>query len=167
MRQKRRQGLLKRRHREGKTNYHKRLRAVSSAMPRLVVRKSLKNISAQLISYAPEGDRVVLSATTKELQKKYGWEGARRNTSAAYLTGYLLSIKARKANIKKAVFDIGMQSIVKGSILFGCLKGAIDGGMDIPHKESIFPSQERVEGKHLKQSLFHTIKGKIEADMKK
>src|SRR3989344_6410882 len=107
MKQRRRRGLLRRRHREGKTNYPKRMKLITSGLPRLVIRRSLKNITAQLIQYTPTGDKVLAASTTQELEKKYGWKAAKRNTPAAYLTGYLLGKKAQKQNIKKAVADTG------------------------------------------------------------
>ena len=74
---------------------------IASDIPRLVVRKSLKNISAQLIKYNPPGDKILITTTTKELQKNYGLKGSRRNTTSAYLVGYLIGKKAIKDNIKK------------------------------------------------------------------
>jgi large subunit ribosomal protein L18 len=167
MKQRKRHGLRRRREQEQKTNYHKRLRMLSSNLPRVVVRKSQKNIYAQIIEYAPTGDRVLLASSTKEIEKKYGWKTARNNTPAAYITGYLLGKKAQKAKIKKAVYDIGMQSIIKGSVLFSCLKGAVDAGMEIPHSKDVFPSEDRIQGKHLKTPLaLQDIKQKIETTTK-
>ena len=40
-----------RRKREGKTDYRKRLRLLLSGKPRLVIRRSLRDISAQVIEY--------------------------------------------------------------------------------------------------------------------
>jgi len=37
------------RKREGKTDYNKRIKLLASNMPRLVIRKSLKNITAQIV----------------------------------------------------------------------------------------------------------------------
>ncbi|MEK6839490.1 MAG: 50S ribosomal protein L18 [Nanoarchaeota archaeon] len=168
MKLKRRHGLQKRRHREGKTNYQKRLRMITSRLPRFVVRKSLKNISVQLIEYSPQGDHVLCATTTKELQKKYGWKFASRNTPAAYFAGYLMGKKAQQKNIKKAICDIGLQSITKGSILFSCLKGAVDAGLDIPHSTELMPSADRIQGKHLKTQIpFQEVKTKIDASTKK
>ncbi len=168
MKLKRRHGLFKGRHREGKTNYRKRLSMITSRLPRLVIRKSLRNISVQLITYDAKGDRVILSASTKELQKKYGWTHARRNTPSAYFTGYVLGKKAQKKNIKKAICDIGVHSISKGSILFSCLKGAVDAGLEVPYSTKLMPAEDRIQGKHLKQPLpFHEIKTKIDAAWKK
>ena len=39
------------RKREGKTDYKKRLKLLSSSKPRLVIRKSLKNMTVQIIEY--------------------------------------------------------------------------------------------------------------------
>ena len=44
-----------RRKREGATNYRKRLKILASNKPRLVVRKSLKNIHASIIEYDKKG----------------------------------------------------------------------------------------------------------------
>ena len=168
MKVKRRHGLLKRRHREGKTNYQKRLRMVSSSLPRMIVRKSLKNVLAQLIEYTPSGDKVMITASTKELEKNYGWKQAKRNTPAAYLTGYILGKKAQKKNIKKAICDTGLHTMSKGSILFSCLKGAVDAGLDVPHSDDLFPSQDRIDGKHLKNPVpLKEIKTRIESALKK
>ena len=54
---------------EGKTNYRKRLRLLLSRKPRLVVRKSLKHVRAQIIEFDPVGDKTIVSASTEELKK--------------------------------------------------------------------------------------------------
>ena len=59
------------RRREGKTDYRKRLKLLKSKKPRLVVRKSLKHVRAQIIKYSPKGDETLVSATSEEL-KKFG-----------------------------------------------------------------------------------------------
>ena len=141
---------------------------ISSHLPRLIIRKSLKNIMVQLVEYAPAGDKVLISTSTKELQKHFGWTYAKRNTPAAYFVGYLIGRKAQKKNIKKAVCDTGLHTISKGSILFSCVKGAVDAGLDIPHSDALFPSQDRIQGKHLKHPIpFQDIKTKMESTLKK
>jgi len=125
---------------------------LSSRLPRLVIRKSLKNITAQIIQYMPTGDKVLITATTKELQKTFHVP-AQRNTTTAYLTGYLIGQKAKRQKIDKAIADIGLQSVTKGSILFSCIKGAVDAGLDVPHSPDVFPADERVHGKHLKNPI--------------
>ena len=140
-----------RRRREGKTNYKQRLKAVSSGKLRLVVRRSNRNVTAQMIEFRMEGDKVLVSAHTHEL-RKYGWKGALRNIPSAYLTGLLCGTKAKKAGIKEAVFDLGMGAVVKGSVIFAVLKGAVDAGLDIPHSEEAFPSEERIMGAHIEKN---------------
>ena len=64
-----------RRRREGKTNYKKRLKLLLSKKPRLVVRKSLKYIRAQIVEFDKKGDKTLASAFSREL-KKLGWKYA-------------------------------------------------------------------------------------------
>jgi large subunit ribosomal protein L18 len=71
-----------RRRREQKTNYKKRLALLKSRKNRLVVRIFNKNIIAQLIEYSPDGDKVLASAYSQDLEKQ-GWKQSHSNTSAA------------------------------------------------------------------------------------
>ena len=48
-----------RRKREGKTNYHTKLKILSGRKIRLVVRPSLKGLTVQLISFQSGGDKVI------------------------------------------------------------------------------------------------------------
>jgi large subunit ribosomal protein L5e len=43
----------------------------------------------------------------------------------------------------RAYLDIGCQTTTTGCRLFGALKGAADGGIDIPHNEKRFPGYDR------------------------
>jgi len=139
-----------RRRREGKTDYRRRLRLLLSKKPRLVVRKSLNNIIAQIVEYDEKGDRVVISAHTRELLK-LGYKGHRGNLPAAYLLGYLIGKKALKKGYNEAILDIGLHGATKGAAVFAVLKGALDAGMDIPHGESILPDEERIRGEHIRR----------------
>ncbi len=153
-----------RRRREGKTDYRKRLALLKSGKPRAVVRKTLKYIIVQIVDYHEDGDRVLMGVTSKKL-KKYGWEGSFKNTPAAYLTGYLAGKMALKKGIKEAVLDIGLQRPVKGSKVFAVLKGMLDAGIEIPHSDNIFPSEERIRGSHISEDLikmFESTKAKME-----
>ena len=149
-----------RRKREDKTDYRRRLELLKSGKLRLVVRRSLKNISAQVVEYRPGGDNVLVSAHTNEL-KKYGWKKARRNTVAAYLVGLLVGLKARKRNISEAILDMGLYRNVKGNLLYATLKGALDAGVKIPCSEDILPSGDRIKGLHLKNVNFDEVKNNI------
>jgi len=82
------------RKRIGKTDYRKRLRFLLANKPRIVVRKSLKNISAQIVEYNGKGDKVVVGAHSAEL-KKYGWQSGNGNLPAAYLVGLIAGTKAK------------------------------------------------------------------------
>jgi large subunit ribosomal protein L18 len=149
-----------RRKREGKTNYTKRLRMLKGEKVRLVVRKTLKYITVQLIKYENDGDKTLMSLSSKELIK-YGWKGYCRNIPAAYLIGLLLG---KKAKVKDAVFDIGLNN-TNSTILFAVLRGAVDAGLNIPHSEDLYPKTERVEGKHISEEFvknFKVVKEKIE-----
>ncbi|WP_297470212.1 50S ribosomal protein L18 [Thermococcus sp.] len=138
-----------RRRREGKTNYHKRLKLLKSKKPRLVVRKSLNHHIAQIIVYDPKGDRTIVSAHTRELIRDFGWKGHTGNTPSAYLLGLLIGYKAKKAGIEEAILDIGLHPPTRGSSVFAVLKGAVDAGLNVPHSEEIFPEDYRIRGEHI------------------
>lgn len=138
-----------RRRREGKTDYHQRLKLIVSRKPRLVVRMTLNQVIAEIMATKPEGDRVLVAATSKELAKEFGYLGARDNTSAAYLTGLLIGYKAQKAGIEEAILDIGLRENRKGSRVYAALKGAVDSGLEVPGGEEVFPSEERIRGVHV------------------
>ncbi|MCX8181567.1 MAG: 50S ribosomal protein L18 [Candidatus Methanomethyliaceae archaeon] len=137
-----------RRRREGRTDYNLRRRLISSRKPRLVIRKSLKHLYLQLVDARVDGDIVLASATTIELEE-YGWKGGTSNLPAAYLAGFLLGKRALSKGFDTAVLDLNGYSITKGNRLFAALKGAIDAGMEIPHSEDILPDEERIKGEHI------------------
>lgn len=140
-----------RRRREGKTDYQQRRGLVLSGLPRMVVRGSLRSISAQLIKAEVGGDKVIVSAHSNELAKKYGWQGGGGNLSAAYLTGLLCGYKAAASGVKEAVLDLGLHAPTKGSRVFAALKGALDAGLIIPHDENKLPDEKRVQGQHVSE----------------
>ncbi len=139
-----------RRKREGKTDFKKRLKLLSSPTPRLVVRKTNKNITAQIINFNENGDRVLIAVSSRELIK-YGWKASRSNLSAAYLTGLLCGVKAKDKKLGKIIFDMGLYKPINGSLCYATLKGAVDAGLDIAYSEKIFPKEERVKGTHIEK----------------
>ncbi len=141
-----------RRKREGKTNYKKRLALLKSNLPRLVVRISNRYVMCQLIDYRPEGDYILSTSTSKELSK-FGWTAAASNLPSAYLTGYLCGKRVLKRGTKKAILDIGFREVVRGSKIFAALKGLVDAGLQIPHNPDVFPSEDRLFGSHIDESL--------------
>ncbi len=137
-----------RRKKQGKTNYKKRLGLLLAGKPRLVVRKSLKNIWLQVVEYTKEGDKVVLAAHSKEL-KKAGWNMCCSNIPSAYLTGFLLGKKAAEKKIGQCVLDIGLYPSIKGNRVYAALKGAVDAGIKVPCSKEVFPADERIKGGHI------------------
>jgi len=131
-----------------KTNYKKRLGLLLSDKPRLVIRKSLKHIKAQIIKYEPDGDKTIVSADTKDLGK-LGWKYSTSNLPAAYLTGLLIGKKSKKKKIDGVVVDLGIERNIKGSKLYAVVKGAIDAGLETPFSEEAFPSEDRIKGLHI------------------
>jgi len=135
-----------RRKRDGLTDYKKRMKLLLGSKPRLVVRKSLKNITLQLVEFQPKGDKVIITSSSKELSK-HGWKASTGNISAAYLTGYLLAKKAKKPT--ECVLDIGQYTSVKGCILYAAAQGALDGGLKVPLSKEIVPNMQRIRGEHI------------------
>jgi len=139
-----------RRRREQKTDYRQRLGLLRSGKPRFVVRKTNNNIVCQIVSYKPDGDTTMVTATAADV-RKMGWKGHGGNLPVAYLTGLLCGIRAKGKGVKDAVMDIGLHTSTKGSALYAALKGGLDAGIDIPHSEDVMPSAERVSGKSISE----------------
>ena len=138
-----------RRRREGKTDYQQRRSLVVSGLPRMVIRGSLKNISIQLIKAEMGGDKVIVSAHSNELAKKYGWQGGGGSLPVAYLTGLLCGYKATAKGVKEVILDLGLQAPSIGARVFAALKGALDAGVIIPHDENKLPDEKRIQGVHV------------------
>jgi len=150
------------RRRENKTNYRKRLALLKSKKTRLVIRRSLSNISVQFINFVPSGDQTITEANSTEL-KKLGWIRT-GNVPASYLTGLLAGKKAKNKKIEEAVLDLGLQISTKGSRIYAALKGVLDSGIKVPCSEEILPSEDRIKGRHISKDLekqFEEVKNKI------
>ena len=137
-----------RRRREARTDYHQRLRLLKSGRPRLVARKSNKQVRAQLVTTGPNGDQTAAAAESTDLAE-YGWEAPTGNMPAAYLTGLLAGLRAIEAGIGQAVLDIGLNSPTPGSKVFAVQEGAIDAGLEIPHNDDVLAAWERTRGEHI------------------
>lgn len=132
---------------------------------RLCVRITNKDIVAQIIYAKITGDVVMCAAYAHELPR-YGIEVGLTNWSAAYATGLLVARRILKqlgldekyegndnvdgtyyevedaeegARPFQAFLDVGLRRTTTGSRVFGVLKGAVDGGLKIPHSENRFP----------------------------
>jgi large subunit ribosomal protein L5e len=134
---------------------------------RFVVRFSNRDIICQIFFADLTHDVCVAAAYSHELPA-YGLKHGLKNYSAAYCTGLLL---ARRVNKKfnldytgkveadgedfhveaveegnapfKALLDVGLKRTSTGNRIFGALKGACDGGLDIPHNDRRFPGTKK------------------------
>jgi large subunit ribosomal protein L18 len=137
-----------RRRREGKTDYRTRKASVLSGKPRLVTRGTIKNVIAQIILAKPQGDQVLVSAHSRELEK-FEWKSPKGNLPTAYLTGLLCGLKAKAKGITETILDIGLNSPSKGAKVFATLKGVLDAGIEVPHSEEKLPDEKRIKGEHI------------------
>jgi large subunit ribosomal protein L18 len=137
-----------RRRREARTDYHQRLRLLKSGKPRLVARLSNRHVRAQLITPGLQGDETHAAASSEDLAE-YGWEAPTGNLPSAYLTGYLLGIRALDAGYEEGVLDIGLNTATPGNRTFAVQEGAIDAGLDVPHNESVLADWSRNRGEHI------------------
>jgi len=60
----------------------------------------------------------------------------------------------------KCVLDIGIHRATTGARVFGALKGAVDGGLDVPHSVKRFPGYSKGDGKDAKDEY----KAEVHAD---
>jgi large subunit ribosomal protein L18 len=137
-----------RRRREDRTDYHQRLRLLKSGKPRLVARVSNRHVRAQLITPGPSGDETHAAASSEDLAE-YGWDAPTGNLPSAYLTGYLVGMRALDAGLTEAVLDIGLNTATPGNKVFAVQEGAIDAGLEIPHSESVLADWSRNRGEHI------------------
>merc|ERR1712043_81429 len=139
------------RRRQGKTDYY--------ARKRLIIQDKNK-------CNTPKYRHVVLSAAYSSELPKYGVKVGLSNYAAAYCTGLLLARRLLKklkldgvyAGVKEAsgaeyyvenvdgkpgafqcFLDVGLRRTTTGAKLFGALKGAADGGLNVPHSTKRFP----------------------------
>jgi len=137
-----------RRKREGRTNYKKRLTLLLSRRPRLIVRKSLRNVLIQIIQYQASGDSIVAQADSRQLIK-LGWKHSRSNLPAAYLTGILAGKMAKQHKITQAIVDLGQQESIIGGRIYAAIKGVLDSGIDVAVSQEMLPKEDRLIGKHI------------------
>ena len=154
---------LKRRRLQAKTDYKTRLALLKSGKPRLVVRKSNKYITAQIVETDIAQDKVIAGITSRVLLSK-GWpkdlSGSLKSKQAAYLTGLILGNLA-KDKTKSVILDIGMNRNISKSRVYAVLKGAIDSGLDIPHDSEKLISLDELKSNEKLASLVEKIKQEI------
>lgn len=135
----------------GKTDYKGRMEMLKSSMPRLVVRKSLRFIRAQVIEAGEKGDKTLLSANSGSL-RKIGWQFSCDSIPAAYLTGLAIGKHALKNNIKGMILDTGLYKSTKGNRIYAVAKGVKDSGVEINLGEEVVPGEDRISGQHIAKS---------------
>jgi len=135
---------------------------------RLIVRFSNKDVICQIAYAKIEGDVIVCSAYAHELPR-YGMKVGLTNYAAAYCTGLLLARRVLKKfsldsiyegqtevdgdeyNVEsvdgqpgafRCYLDTGLVRTSTGARVFGAMKGAVDGGLDIPHSMKRFPGYD-------------------------
>ncbi len=150
--------LDRRRRRENKTNYTKRLNLLKGNIPRLVVRKSNKYILLQVVESVNAQDKVICEVSTKEFLR-YRWPkekaGSLKSLAACYLGGMLLANKAKAKNVDKVILDTGLIPNTKGSRVYAAVKGVAEGGLEIPHNEEVLPTDEMIN----KYDFVEKVKG--------
>ncbi|KAL6088746.1 hypothetical protein STEG23_005685 [Scotinomys teguina] len=131
----------------------------------MIVRVTNSDIICQIAYVCIEGDMVMCAAYAHELAK-YGLKVVLTNYAAAYCTGLVLSHRLLKRfdmdkiyegqveetgdehNVKSihgqpddftCYLDAGLAQTTSGNKVFGALKGAVDGGLSIPHSTKRFP----------------------------
>lgn len=145
----------------GITNYQLRLKLLKSNLPRAVIRRSNNNMLVQITSFDDKGDKVHVSAKSTEL-KKLGSTIHTGNIVSAYLTGYLAGKKVQKAKLNTDVIvDFGLQEVIPGNRLYAAAKGIKDSGVNIRISSNVFPSEQRLNGEHLKSKDVTKIIGKV------
>ena len=136
-----------RRLREEKTNYKKRGTMLMGKRDFITVNITNENTQVQVLTPGLTGDTVVASAHSHYLFNK-GWNGSRKNVSAAYLTGYLAGKKALGKGVKDAILYTGTRRYTQR--MAAALKGLIDAGLHVPADSETFPPDKRINGEHLK-----------------
>ena len=156
----------KRRRKENKTDYLKRLKLLKGEKPRVIFRKTNKFIISEYVLSKEAQDSIVFGFDSKKLNE-YGWpkeaQGSLKSTTAAYLTGYLTGKMIIKKKLENPLLDTGMNRAIHKNKVYAFLKGLIDSGIKIECKEEFFPEEARIKGEHLKNKIpFIEIKSKID-----
>jgi large subunit ribosomal protein L5e len=140
---------------------------------RLVVRFTNRKVICQVAYATIAGDKLVAQATSTELTK-YGIPVGHKNYAACYATGLLVArrclkkfgldgtfkgkeeINGEEYHVEeeendqrplKCILDVGIRRTVTGARMWGALKGAVDGGLHVPHNTKNFPGYKPSEEK--------------------
>jgi len=135
---------------------------------RLIVRTTNRDVICQVAYSRMAGDIVICAAYSHELPK-FGVNVGLKNYAAHYCTGLLLARRLLKKmkldelyagqeevdgdeyNVEpsddgpgpfRCFLDTGLTRTTTGNKVFGALKGAVDGGLEIPHSMKRFPGYD-------------------------
>nr|6ZU5_LD0 Chain LD0, uL18 [Paranosema locustae] len=160
-----------RRRREGKTDYKHRYNLIRQDVNkhglmkiRLVVRITNSRIICEILRAHVDGDRSIAYADSTEL-KRYGITFGLKNYTAAYATGLLVACRynnkiAGEGPRPECYLDIGLRRSTRGARVFGAMKGALDGGLVMPHSLKRVPgyvSEEEFDSEVFRNKLFGKI----------
>jgi large subunit ribosomal protein L5e len=132
---------------------------------------SRRDIICQIVAAKIVGDEVLTAAYAHELPR-YGVKLGLTNFGAAYCVGLLCArrhlqkigldeiykgteeVTGETFEIEedddkrpfRAVLDVGLTRCTTGNKVFAVMKGAVDGGINIPHSEKRFPAYSKEEG---------------------
>ncbi len=138
--------MIARRRRDSITNYRKRLALLKGDKTRLVVRKTNRHIIIELVDYKVDGDKVLTTVNSKDLEK-LGWV-SHSNLPTAYLAGLMMAKKAKELKFSKEVLlDMGLYKPMKNGVIFAAAEGCIDGGLKVIGSFKV--DKERISGKHI------------------
>jgi len=157
---------------------------------RMIVRFTNKDIICQIAYAKIEGDAIICAAYAHELPR-YGVKVGLTNYAAAYCTGLLLARRLLKSlkldeiyagnddingdeyyvesqdgqpGAFRCYLDVGLARTTTGARVFGALKGAADGGLDIPHSVKRFPGYDNEAGEFNAEVHRNHIFGKHVSD---
>jgi large subunit ribosomal protein L5e len=156
---------------------------------RFVVRFTNKFVTCQIIRAEIIGDKVICSASSAELPR-YGLKVGLKNYAAAYCTGLLCARRTlQKMGLDEtyegqeevdgepfiqeadgdsrpftANLDVGIKATTTGARVFAALKGAVDGGLNVPHSEKRFVGYDREEKKYNAEDMKDRIFGEHVAE---
>ena len=138
----------KRRRKENKTDYLKRLKLLKGETPRIVFRKTNRYIISEYVVSKEAQDKIVIGLDSRKLNE-YGWpknaQGGLKSTTASYFTGYLTGKTIIKQKLDTPILDAGMNRMIHKNKIYAFLKGMIDAGIKINCEKKCFPQDERIK----------------------
>jgi large subunit ribosomal protein L5e len=139
--------------------------AYSSELPRYGLPVGLKNYTAAYctgllcarrllnklsVKVDDDGEKVTLASLYQGVSECTGELGSDTDDSnkRKYFVNALDRDEDGEVRIRpfRCFLDVGIQRTTKGCRIFGALKGAVDGGLDIPHSEKLFPGYTNEDG---------------------